>query len=168
MSALAPVMEGFFTERLIGQRRASPHTVASYRDTFRLLLGFVQRRTHKAPSKLSLEDLDAVVIGAFLDHLETERHNSVRTRNNRLAAIHSMFAYAALRHPEHAALIQRVLAIPAKRTDRALVSFLTDDEIDALLGAPDRSTRIGRASPRSVEASSMRSGDARDTTEVRP
>jgi integrase/recombinase XerD len=144
MSALAPVMEGFFTERLIGQRRASPHTVASYRDTFRLLLGFAQRRTHKAPSKLSLEDLDAVVIGAFLDHLKTQRHNSVRTRNNRLAAIHSLFAYAALRHPEHAALIQRVLAIPAKRTDRALVSFLTDDEIDALLGAPDRSTRIGR------------------------
>ena len=144
MSALAPVMEGFFTERLIGQRRASPHTVASYRDTFRLLLGFVQRRTNKAPSKLSLEDLDAVVIGGFLDHLETERHNSVRTRNNRLAAIHSLFAYAALRHPEHAALIQRVLAIPAKRTDRALVSFLTDDEMDALLGAPDRSTRLGR------------------------
>ena len=144
MSALAPVMEGFFTERLIGQRRASPHTVASYRDTFRLLLGFAQQRIHKVPSKLSLEDLDAVVIGAFLDHLETDRHNSVRTRNNRLAAIHSLFAYAALRHPEHAALIQRVLAIPAKRTDRALVSFLTDDEIDALISAPDRGTRLGR------------------------
>jgi integrase/recombinase XerD len=144
MSALAPVMEGFFTERLISQRRASPHTVASYRDTFRLLLGFAQRRTGKAPARLALEDLDAVVIGAFLDHLEQERHNSVRTRNNRLAAVHSLFAYAALRHPEHAALIQRVLAIPAKRVDRKLVSFLTDDEVEALLVAPDRDTWVGR------------------------
>lgn len=144
MTALAPVMEGFFTERLIGQRRASPHTVASYRDTFRLLLRFAQRHTGKAPSKLDLEDFDAVRIGAFLDHLERERHNSVRTRNNRLAAIHSLFAYAALRHPEHAALIQRVLAIPAKRTDRQLVSFLTDDEVGALLAAPDRGTWVGR------------------------
>ncbi len=92
MSALAPVMEGFFTERLIGQRRASPHTVASYRDTFRLLLGFAQRHNGKTPSKLDVEDLDAALIGAFLDHLERERHNSVRTRNNRLAAIHSLFA----------------------------------------------------------------------------
>lgn len=144
MSGLAPIMEGFFTERLIGQRRASPHTVASYRDTFRLLLAFARHRVGKAPSKLALEDLDAVVIGAFLDHLEAERHNSVRTRNNRLAAIHSLFAYAALRHPEHAALIQRVLAIPAKRMDRQLISFLTDDEVDALLAAPDRHTWVGR------------------------
>lgn len=144
MSALAPVMEGFFTERLIGQRRASPHTVASYRDTFRLLLAFVERRTGKAPSRLSLGDLDAVMIAAFLDHLEAERRNSVRTRNNRLAAIHSLFAYAALRHPEHAALIQRVLAIPAKRTDRPLVSFLTGEEVDDLLAAPDRGTWVGR------------------------
>lgn len=144
MSALAPVMEGFFTERLIGQRRASAHTVASYRDTFRLLLGFAQRQTGRAPSKLALEDLDAVLVGAFLDHLERDRHNSVRTRNNRLAAIHSLFAYAALRHPEHAALIQRVLAIPAKRMDRQLVSFLTDDEVDALLAAPDRDNWVGR------------------------
>ena len=144
MSALAPVMEGFFTERLVAQRRASPNTVASYRDAFRLLLAFVQRRTGKAPSKLALDDLDAVVIGAFLDHLERERHNSVRTRNNRLAAIHSLFGYAALHHPEHAALIQRVLAIPAKRIDRQLISFLTDDEVDALLSAPDRKTWVGR------------------------
>ena len=144
MSALAPIMQGFFTERLIGQRQASPHTVASYRDAFRLLLAFVQRRDGKPPSQLALEDLDAVVIGAFLDHLEADRHNSARTRNNRLAAIHSLFAYAALRHPEHAALIQRVLAIPAKRTDRQLVSFLTDDEVDALLAAPDRDTWVGR------------------------
>lgn len=144
MSGLAPVMESFFTERLIAQRRASPHTVASYRDAFRLLLAYVQLRTGKAPSKLAIEDLDAVVIGAFLDHLEHERHNSVRTRNNRLAAIHSLFAYAALRHPEHAALIQRVLAIPAKRMDRQLISFLTDDEVDAMLAAPDRDTWVGR------------------------
>jgi len=144
MTGLAPVMEGFFTERLIAQRRASPHTVASYRDAFRLLLAYVQRRTGKAPSKLAIEDLDAVVIGAFLDHLEHERHNSIRTRNNRLAAVHSLFAYAALRHPEHAALIQRVLAIPAKRMDRQLISFLTDDEVDAMLTAPDRDTWVGR------------------------
>jgi integrase/recombinase XerD len=144
MSALAPVLESFFTERLIGQRQASAHTVASYRDTFRLLLGFARRQTGKTPSKLDLDDLDAVLIGAFLDHLEGERHNSVRTRNNRLAAIHSLFAYAALRHPEHAALIQRVLAIPAKRTDRQLVSFLTNNEVDALLSAPDRDTWVGR------------------------
>jgi site-specific recombinase XerD len=137
-------MEAFFTEHLLSQRRASPNTLASYRDTFRLLLGFVQRRRGKAPSKLAIEDLDAVVIGAFLDHLERERHNSVRTRNNRLAAIHSLFAYAALRHPDHAALIQRVLAIPAKRMDRRPFCFLTDDEVDALLSAPDRHTWVGR------------------------
>lgn len=144
MSDLAPTLQGFFTERLLTQRRASPNTVASYRDAFRLLLDFAQRRTGKSPSKLQLEDLDAVLIGSFLQHLETDRHNSVRTRNTRLAAVHSLFAYAALHHPEHAALIQRVLAIPAKRTDRQLVSFLTHDEVDALLAAPDRDTWIGR------------------------
>lgn len=110
MSALAPTLEGFFTERLINQKRASDHTITAYRDTFRLLLGFVQRRTGKAPSDLGFDDVDATVIGAFLDHLEAERHNSVRTRNSRLAAIRSMFRYAALHHPEHAALIGRVLA----------------------------------------------------------
>lgn len=144
MSALAPTMQSFFTERLLGQLRARPNTVASYRDTLRLLLGFAQRRTGKTPSRLQLEDLDAVLIGAFLEHLEVERHNSVRTRNTRLAAVHSLFAYAALRHPQHAELIQRVLAIPAKRTDRQTVSFLTHDEVDALLAAPDRDTWVGR------------------------
>jgi len=144
MSDLAPTLQGFFTERLLTQRRASPNTVASYRDTFRLLLNFAQRRIGKAPSKLQLKDLDAVLIGSFLQHLETDRHNSVGTRNTRLAAVHSLFAYAALHHPEHAALIQRVLAIPAKRTDRQLVSFLTHDEVDALLTVPDRDTWIGR------------------------
>lgn len=137
-------MQGFFTERLLGQRRASPNTVASYRDAFRLLVAFVQQRTGKAPSDLALEDLDATLIGAFLDHLECERHNSIRTRNNRLAAVRSLFAYAALCHPEHAGLIQRVLAIPAKRVDRQLVSFLTADEVDALQSAPDRDTWAGR------------------------
>jgi len=144
MTALAPTMEGFFTERLIGQRRASPNTIASYRDTYRLLLSFAQQRTAKTPSQLDIEDLDAELIGAFLAHLEVERRNSVRTRNNRLAAIHSLFAYAALRHPEHAELIQRVLTIPAKRTERRLVSFLTEDETIALIAAPDRTTWIGR------------------------
>jgi site-specific recombinase XerD len=148
MSALAPTMQGFFTERMLTQRRASPNTVASYRDTFRLLLGFAQRHTGKTPAKLQLEDLDAVLIGAFLEHLEVERHNSVRTRNTRLAAVHSLFAYAALRHPEQAELIQRVLAIPAKRTDRQIVSFLTHDEVDALLAAPDRNTWVGRRTMR--------------------
>lgn len=144
MSALAPTMQAFFTERMMAQRRASANTVASYRDTFRILLGFAQRRTGTAPSKLQLEDLDATLIGAFLEHLEAERHNSVQTRNTRLAAVHSLFAYAALRHPEQAELIARVLAIPNKRTDRQLVSFLTRAEIDALLAAPDRDTWIGR------------------------
>ena len=144
MSSLAPTLEAFFTERLITQRRASPRTVAAYRDTFRLLLGFAQRRISEAPSELDIDHLDAPLIGAFLDHLEHERSNSVRTRNARLAAIHSLFRYAALRHPEHAALIQRVLSIPPKRFDRALLSFLTKDEVDAILAAPDRSGWIGR------------------------
>ncbi|MFQ5745063.1 MAG: tyrosine-type recombinase/integrase [Acidobacteriota bacterium] len=144
MSKLAPTMEGFFTERLIAQRRASRHTVASYRDTFRLLMAFAREKTGKAPSKLEIEDLDAELIGAFLEHLEVERRNSVRTRNNRLAAIRSLFAYGALRHPDHAALIQRVLAIPAKRMDRRLVSFLNEKEVKALLDAPDRETWVGR------------------------
>ena len=144
MTALAPTMEGFFTERLIGQRRASPNTIASYRDTFRLLLTFAHQHTGKPPSKLDLVDLDAVLIGRFLDHLEQVRHNSIRTRNNRLAAIHSLFNYAAFRHPDHAEVIQRVMAIPVKRTDRKLVTFLTDPETVALIAAPDRTTWIGR------------------------
>ena len=144
MTLLAPTLEAWFSLRLIGQRQASVHTVASYRDSFKLLLGFAAERTGRPPSRLQLEDLDAPLIGAFLDHLENERGNAARTRNARLAAVHSMFAFAALRHPEHAALIQRVLAIPPKRTDRAVVQFLTEDEIDALLASPDRSRWIGR------------------------
>ena len=144
MTALAPTLQAFFTDRLIAQRRASPHTVAAYRDTFRLLLGFAHTRTGTAPSALDLEDLDAKVISEFLDHLERERHNSITTRNTRLAAIHSLFRYAALKHPEHAELIQRVLAIPTKRADRAEVSFLNPAEVDALLAAPDRGRWVGR------------------------
>ncbi len=144
MSSLAPTLEAFFTQRLIDQRPCSPKTVASYRDAWRLLVNFAHRELSKAPSELQVSDLDAPLIGAFLEYLERERHNSVRTRNARLAAIHSLFTFAALRHPEHAAVIQRVLAIPAKRFDRALVSFLTVDEIDALLASPDRNAWIGR------------------------
>ena len=111
-------------ERLIGQRQASPHTIAAYRDGFRLLLAFAQDRCGKAPSQLEFEDLDAPAIGAFLAHLEHQRGNSAQSRNARLAAIHSLFRFAALRHPEHAALITRVLAIPPKRFDRTIVPFL--------------------------------------------
>ncbi len=144
MSALAPTLESFFTQRLINQKRASTHTVTAYRDTFRLLLGFATLRSGKAPCDLDFDDLDAALIGAFLDHLETDRHNSVRTPNSRLAAIHSMYRYAALAHPEHAALIGRVLAIPTKRTDRSDIAFLGPEEIDALLAAPDRARWVGR------------------------
>jgi site-specific recombinase XerD len=144
VTALAPALEAFFTERPARQRRASGHTVAAYRDTWRMLLAFAARRAGKQPSRLDFADLDAPAIAAFLDHLEKDRGNSIRTRNARLAAVHSAFSYAALRHPEHAALIARVLAIPAKRADRALVTWLTDEETAALLAAPDRTTRTGR------------------------
>jgi len=144
MTALAPTLQAFFTERLVRQKDASPHTVVSYRDTFRLLLGFVAERTGTPPARMQIEDLDAPLIGAFLDHLEYQRANSVRSRNTRLAAIHSLFRFAALQHPEHAALIARVLAIPPKRSSRAVVCFLNDEEIHALLAAPDTSRWIGR------------------------
>jgi integrase/recombinase XerD len=144
MSLLAPTLEAFFTDRLIGQRRASPHTIAAYRDTFCLLLRFAETETRTAPSALSIGDLDAPLIGRFLDHLERERHNSPRTRNARLSAVHSLFKFAALRHPEHAALISRVLAIPPKRYERQIVTFLTDNEVDAILAAPDQRTWLGR------------------------
>ncbi len=144
MSTLAPLLQGFFTDRLIRQRQASPHTITGYRDTWRLLVTFAAARAGTTPSQLSLADLDATTIGAFLDHLATVRHNTASTRNGRLAAIHSLFGYAAPRAPEDAALIQRVLAIPHRRTDRPLVAYLTTPEIDALLTAPDRSTWAGR------------------------
>lgn len=144
MSLLAPTLESFFTDRLIGQLRVSPNTVAQYRDTFRLLLAFAQQQTGTRASSLRFEDLDAAFIGGFLHHLEEKRGNGVRTRNTRLAAIHSLFRYAAPRHPEHAALFERVLAIPSKRFERTLVSFLSDEETQELLDAPDKTTFIGR------------------------
>jgi integrase/recombinase XerD len=144
MSALAPTVQAFFTQRLVQERNASPHTIAAYRDTIKLLLRFAATRCDREPSALDIADLDASTVAAFLDHLQTERGNSARTRNARLAAIHSLYRYAALRHPEHAHDIQRVLSIPPKRTDRALVTFLDPDEIDALLRAPDRTTWTGR------------------------
>jgi site-specific recombinase XerD len=144
VSALAPTLQAFFTDRLIDQRRASPNTIAAYRDTLRLLIGFAAKQLRRQPGQLDLGDLDAGLIAAFLTHLETERGNSVNTRNARLAAIHSLYRYAALRHPEHAQDIQRVLAIPPKRSDRALVTFLDPSETDALIAAPDRSSWTGR------------------------
>jgi integrase/recombinase XerD len=144
MTALAPTLEAFFTDRLMTQRRASPRTVAAYRDTFRLLLTFAETSTGKSPSRLDVADLDAALIGAFLTHLEAERGNSIRTRNARLAAIRSLFHFATFAHPEHAALIQRVLAIPAKRHERAVICYLTPAQTDALLAAPARTRWIGR------------------------
>ncbi|MCK4488286.1 MAG: site-specific integrase, partial [Desulfobacterales bacterium] len=138
------LLQAFFTDRLMRQRKASQHTIASYRDTFRLLLGFAQQRLKKVPSKLAIEDLDAPFIGAFLDHLERGRGNNARSRNVRLAAIHSFFQYVALHEPSHSALAQRILAIPSKRYKRRQIEFLTRSEIDALLAAPDRDTWTGR------------------------
>ena len=144
MSALAPTLQAFFTDRLTRQRNASGHTIAAYRDTMRLLLHYAAECTAVTPSALDFADLDAPLIAGFLDHLQTGRGNSVRTRNARLAAIHSLFRFAALAHPERAESIARVLAIPPKRFDRALISYLSEDEVDALVGACDMNTWTGR------------------------
>ncbi|MET7844735.1 tyrosine-type recombinase/integrase [Streptomyces sp. NPDC005356] len=144
MSTLAPTLQAFFTDRLARQRQASPHTISAYRDALKLLLAFAAEHTGKAPSDLAITDLDAPVIGAFLDHLETERGNGIRTRNARLAAVHALFRFAALQHPEHAEVIQRVLAIPPKRFARTIITYLTEPETAALLAAPDKATRTGR------------------------
>jgi site-specific recombinase XerD len=138
------LLQGFFVDRLGRQRHASAHTIAAYRDTFRLLLRFAVGHLHQPPSRLSIEDISVSFVAAFLDHLERERGNSARTRNARLAAIHSFFHYVALMEPAHALLCQRVLAIPNKRFERGPVEFLAPDEIDALLAAPHTSTWIGR------------------------
>lgn len=143
-TSLAPLLERFFTQRLMQQRQASPHTISSYRDTFRQFLTFAQQRLHQPPSRLTFEQIDAPLIVAFLDELEQHRGLTARSRNLRLTAIHSFFSYAAFELPAHAAQIQRVLAIPSKRFARTLVSFLTRAEADALLAAPDRSTWSGR------------------------
>jgi integrase/recombinase XerD len=144
MTALAPALQAFFTERLITQRNASPQTIAAYRDTFRLLLAFAHKQTGKQPFELDLDDLDAPLIGAFLKHLEEDRGNTPRTRNARLGAIHSFYRFAALGHPEHAHTIARVMAIPTKRHERNTLCYLDPDEIAALLAAPDPGTWLGR------------------------
>lgn len=144
MSALAPTLQAYFTDRLLTQRQASPRTVAAYRDTFRLLLHFICRLTKKNPVNLDLSDLNSTRIGEFLCWLENERNNSVRTRNARLAAIHSFFRYAALRHPEHAEHIQRVLGIPFKKHEKRTVDYLTMEEVNAILASVDRSRWTGR------------------------
>ena len=144
MTRLAPTLQAFFTTRLSGELGASPHTVAAYRDTWRLLLRFTAQTRGWAPQQLDLAQLDAAVISSFLTHLETARGNSVTTRNARLAAIHSFYGYAALRHPEHADTIGQVLNIPAKRHHRTDLTYLTAPEITALLAAPDQNTAAGR------------------------
>lgn len=144
MTLIAPTLQAFFTQRLLSERNASPETVASYRDTIRLLVNYAHDRTGKAPYQLDFDDLDASLIGAFLSHLEADRHNSPRTRNNRLAAIHSFYRYAALGHPEHAQTIARVMAIPTKRHCQKDISYLDLIEVKALLQAPDCSTWLGR------------------------
>jgi site-specific recombinase XerD len=144
MSLIAPTVQGFFTDRLARQLDASPRTIASYRDTLRLLLCFAQQQTGKAPSELEWDDLDEPLIAAFLEHLEVERHNSARTRNLRLTAIRSLFRYSALRHPEHAAVIARVLSIPPKRFEPRTITFLTTEEAQALIDAADQTRWEGR------------------------
>lgn len=144
MNALAPLLQAFFTDRLQRQRRASPHTVTAYRDTFRLLLAFAEQRVGRTPANLQVTDLDADLIVDFLHELETVRHNSLRTRNARLAAVRSFFRFLALHLPDHLHQIQRILAIPQKTSDQRLVGFLTRPEVEALLAMPDRSTWMGR------------------------
>src|SRR5213594_3063761 len=140
----APLLERFFTQRLMQQRRVSPHTISSYRDTFRMFLKFAQQKLHKPPSRLYFEHIDAPLIVAFLDHLEKQRRLTARSRNLRLTAIHSFFRYAAFELPTHSAQIQRVIAIPSKRFTRTLVRFLARPEVEALLAAPDQRTWFGR------------------------
>jgi site-specific recombinase XerD len=140
----APLCQSFFAKRLIAQRRASPHTVAAYAQTFRLLVRYAQARLGTPPSKLALVQLDAPFLASFLDRLEGQRANTARSRNARLAALRSFYHYASLEVPEHAALIQRVLAIPYKRLSRPLVGYLTREEIEAILASVDQSTRLGR------------------------
>ena len=144
MTALAPTLEAFFTQHLAGQRQASPRTIGSYRDTWRLFLGYALEKTGTAPAAIEIAALDAALVSGFLAHLEQDRGNTARTRNARLAAIRSFFKFAALRHPEHAGSIARVLAIPAKKHGRTSVSYLTAGEIKALLAAPDTGTWHGR------------------------
>lgn len=141
---LGPLLQSFFTEHLLSHRRASPQTVDSYRDTFRLLLGFLRKTKGKEPSHIRIADLDSPTILDFLDHLEQERQNGIRSRNLRLAAIRSFFRLVALREPASVGLATRVLAVPVKRTERRVVGYLTRAEIDAILAAPDRTRWVGQ------------------------
>ena len=140
----APLCQSFFSKRLITQRRASPHTIAAYAQTFRLLATYAQKQLRTPPSELSLAQLDAPFLAAFLDHLETKRSNSARSRNARLASLRAFYHYAALEAPQHAGVIQRVLAIPYQRLTHRLVGYLTRPEVEALLGNIDRTTWLGR------------------------
>jgi integrase len=164
MSMLAPSLQAFFVTRLGTERDVSPHTVDSYRHTFRLLLTYAKQRTGKAPSELELGDLDAALVSSFLEHLEHDRGCGVGTRNTRLAAVHSFFRFASYRHPEHAATIQQVLAIPQKKTERRPRSFLTTVEMEALLAAPEpqhleRATRPHDAGARLADRTSALGAD---------
>ena len=141
--SFSALLQRFFTERLLSQLDSSASTVRGYRDTFRLLLRFAGLRLDREPSELCIEELDADFICDFLDHLEGDRGNSARTRNNRLAALRSFFRYAAVSEPAIALQCQRVLAIPAKRFDRQPVEFLVDEEVAALLGTPGDELLIG-------------------------
>lgn len=141
---LPELLEAFFTDRLMHQRQVSSHTIASYRDTFCLLLKFAKENLNKSPSKLTIKDIDASFVATFLNHLEKVRGNSARTRNTRLAAIHSFFRFLALNEPRYSASIDRVLAIPSKRFERKVVEFLTHEEAEVLLSAPDPKTWAGR------------------------
>lgn len=138
------LLQRFFTDRLRAQLGASPHTVACYRDAFRLLLAFATERVGRAPSQIRFKDLDIALLGAFLDHLETDRGSSIKTRNIRLTALRAFFRYVAFTEPECALHCQRVLSIPTKRHERCPVEFLSEEETIALLAAPDTTTWIGR------------------------
>lgn len=144
MIPLAPLLQAFFIERLAKERLVSAHTIAAYRTTFSLLLRYARDQLGKEPSDIRLDELSAPLITSFLHHLEVVRNNSVRTRNARLAAIHSFFRYIAVLVPDHADQVRRVLDIPHKRFERRIVDFLTRTELEALLAAPDRTTWIGR------------------------
>ena len=144
MSDLAPILQGFFRVKLMQHKDASPHTIASYRDTWRLLLHYAQQATGTPPEKMRLAQLDHDLVTGFLHHLDTERGNAARTRNNRLAAIHSMFRYAALHAPDDAEVIQHVLSIESARTDDTEIPWLTPEETAAVMAAPDRGTWTGR------------------------
>jgi integrase/recombinase XerD len=144
IASFPALLQSFFTDRLLRQRQASPHTVATYRECFRLLLQFAKERLGKSPSQLQIEDLGTPFLGHFLDHLESNRKNSARTRNIRLGAIHSFFKYVALEEPAHALHCQRVLAVPTKRHEQRPIDFLNREEIEALLAVPNPSTWLGR------------------------